>query len=148
MRYSSVEIELIRATASDNRLTAPDIFWSYPAARLRQVCNGCGAEDAPECVRDVLTWIYRNYAPAHCIHDCDFELSDGSDESLDKANDRFYANCMLLWKNKYGITRWVNPVALWGLKKIRMAYRALRLFSRDAWMDAYQKRLQKEVSAL
>ena len=147
MRYSAVEIEQIRTTACKNNLTAPSIFWSYSAQHLRQICNGCGAEDAPEWVRDILTWIYRHYTAAHCIHDCDFELSDGADETLVRVNARFYNNCLLLWKYKYGFTRWVNPVALWGRKKIRLAHKALVLFSEDAWLDAYQKRLQKEVSA-
>ena len=146
MRYSAVEIEQIRTTACKNNLTAPSIFWSYSAQHLRQICNGCGAEDAPEWVRDILTWIYRHYTAAHCIHDCDFELSDGADETLDSVNARFYNNCLLLWKYKYGFTRWVNPVALWGLKKIRLAYKALNMFSDEAWMDAYKKRLEKEVS--
>ncbi len=144
--YTTEEIESIRTEARKHGLDAGCLFRETPAEYLVQICNGCGDASMPEKIRELLTWLYRNYAPAHCIHDCDFEASDGTDEGLEAANDRFNANCVKLWQARYGAWRWVNPAALWGRNKIRLAYKALRLYSDKAWQAAYQRRLANECT--
>lgn len=146
MRYSAYEMEKIRQQAKDNNLDAPAGFWRSTAKELCFICNGCGAEDAPQKVRDLLSWIYRYYTPAHCIHDYEFEESDGSEELLEEVNLRFRDNCLLIWQKKYGKLRWINPVAWWGWNKIRLAYKALKLGSKSAWDAAYQRRIAREAA--
>lgn len=146
MIYTAEQLERFRNEAKAKDLSAPSLFWDTAPEQLRYVCNGCGAEEAPKWQRDVLTWIYRHYAPAHCIHDCDFELSDGSDENFAAANLRFHENLLRLWRCRYGSLRWINPIALWGRNKIRLAYKAVCLCGKGAWLAAYARRLAEEVS--
>lgn len=142
--YSIAEIKQIRLQADELGLYAPPLFWELPESELVKICNGCGAESMPEWSRELLTWLYRNYTAAHCIHDAEYELSDGTEISRCEADAEFYENCLVLWKHKYGWSRWINPIALYGLKKIRLAYRALQCCGRPAWKEAFEKRKAKE----
>lgn len=142
--YSITEIELYREQAKKLNLSAPDEYWNSKPEWLVLVCNGCGSDDMDDWAVDALTYLYRNYAPAHNIHDVRFELSDGSHKSLENANDEFYVNCLRIWREKYGFFRAINPVALWGLRKIKLAYQALRIFGKSAWVAAYKKHLGRQ----
>lgn len=142
--YTLEEVEEYRRQAKEANLSAPKEYWDASAEYLVLICNGCGSDGMPDWAVKALTSLYRNYAPAHNIHDIRYELSDGSARSLELANDEFYINCLRLWRHKYGILRVVNPMALWGLRKIRIAYQALRLFGKSAWVTAYKKHLGKQ----
>lgn len=137
--YTPEEISSIRAQARFAGLSAPALFWRATPSELVKICNGCGAEDMPEWARCALTWLYRHYAPAHAIHDCDYELSDGTELRRAEADARFNANCLLLWQKKYGALRYINPVALYARNKVRVAYKALTLCGAAAWLAAHQK---------
>lgn len=143
--YTEIEIENLRKQAKEAGLSAPDWYWSTNTAALTVICNGCGAESFPEWCRELLTWLYRNYAPAHNIHDCRYEESDNMYSSRLLADDEFRDNCIILWERRYGWSRWINPVALYARNKIRLAYNALRLCGIYAWQEAYQKRKKREV---
>lgn len=144
MFYSAQEIQCIRSNAKDQNLEAPDLFWRCPAEDLVTICNGCGSENLPQSLRKILSWIYRNYTAAHCIHDFDYTLSDGSDSTFEAVNLRFYKNLRIIWKEKYGLLRWINPVALWGLKKIRIAFKTVSVYGKSAWLAAYAKKITVE----
>jgi hypothetical protein len=142
--YSITEVEEYRRHAKEVNLSAPSEYWNAKPEWLVLVCNGCGSDSMPDWAVTALTSPYRYYAPAHNIHDVRFELSDGSASSLELANDEFYINCLRLWRHKYGFLRVVNPFAIWGLRKIRLAYQALRLFGKSAWVTAYKKHLGRQ----
>lgn len=142
--YTLSELHEIRNQAWETGLSAPKSFWHRSLVKLQMICNGCGSESMPEWSREVLTWLYRNYAGAHCIHDYRYEYSDGTEINRCAADREFNENCIKLWERKYGWSRWINPVALYGRNKIRLAYKALYYNSRDAWLAAYEKRKSKE----
>lgn len=135
--YTVEELQKIRQEAKRLNLIAPHLFCTAGLQRLQRICNGCGPESMPEWAREALTWVFRNYAAAHCIHDCDFELSDGTDVMFEEANISFEKNLLRIWEDRYGWTRWVNPVALWDRNKIRLAVKAVKTCGHDAWMECY-----------
>ena len=142
--YTISEVSLYREQAKELNLSAPDEYWNSAPEWLVLICNGCGSDDMPDWAVSALSYLYRNYTPAHQIHDVRFELSDGSNKSLTLSNDEFYDNCMKLWVNKYGWSRYINPFALWGRRKIKLAYRSLQLFGKSAWLAAYKRHLGQQ----
>lgn len=137
--YTCEALSKIRQEAKRMNLAAPYLFWIAKLSHLQKICNGCGPESMEQWGRDVLTWVFRNYAAAHCIHDCDFELSDGDANSFDAANDAFYWNMLRMWEDRYGWSRWINPVALWDRNKIRLAYKAVSVFGFTEWVNACKR---------
>lgn len=123
-------------------LHVPGDFYYHLAGMIELAYNGCGAEWMPEFTRKALSWLYRHYDAAVHIHDLRFEYADGSRGSLQTVNDEFYMNCLKIWRKRFGIFRFINPYALWELKKIKTAYRFLQLFSGKAWHEAYDKNNQ------
>lgn len=142
--YSITEVEEYRRQAKEVNLSAPSEYWNSKPEWLVLVCNGCGSDDMPDWAVSALSYLYRNYTPAHQIHDVRFELSDGSSKSLEIANDEFYMNSLRLWRAKYGVFRVINPLALWDLRKIKIAYQALRIFGKSAWSISYKKHLGRQ----
>ena len=123
----------------ENDLLVPGEFSYLLPGMIEFMYNGCGAEWMPEITRKALSWLYRHYDAAVHIHDIRFELADGSAESLRKVNEEFHMNCLKLWRKRFGFFRYINPYALWELKKIKTAYRFLLLFSGKAWSAAFEK---------
>lgn len=142
--YTLPEIHNIRAEARSYNLSAPAVFWVRGAFELQQICNGCGPEFFPSWARELSDFVFRRYKPAVAIHDYRFECSDGTEFSRCAADMEFYQNCLIIWRRKFGWSRWLNPIALWERRKIKLAYKALYYGSNIAWGDAYMKRKERE----
>lgn len=84
---------------------------------IRDAYNGCGPERWPQAVRAALDAMTSLYAPAVIVHDCDFTLSDGSEEGLADATARFRANTAAILRHRY-------PLLSWSV--VRPSYRAAR----------------------
>ena len=140
MIYTRYELKQMRKLAAEFKLSAPSLFWRAKLSTLAELCNGFGSESFPEPLRKILDWLYRKYKVLAAIHDVDYELSDGTERKQILADERFRTNAYLMWRQKYGKLRFVNPIALWERRKLKIAYKMLRLFGSVAWNAAYAKR--------
>jgi hypothetical protein len=138
--YTVSEMKQIRFSADALGLYAPPLFWELPESELVKICNGCGPEFFPDWARELADFIYRKYRAAIAIHDVEYEESDGTEISRCEADTNFYENCLIIWNKRFGWSRWINPVALYERKKIRLAYRALYYCGTVAWISAYHER--------
>lgn len=143
-RYTATEIDAMREESRAAKCTAPALWWSTPAEQLRPVCNGVGAEDAPEWVRDALTWLYRRMSAAAAIHDCRNEESDGTEDNRADADRELYDNALLLLNARYGVWRWLRPAYRHDRRMAYAAYLALVICGDGAWQAAYKRRLARE----
>lgn len=139
MIYDRHELKQLRKAARYFGLSAPSLFWRAKLSTLAELCNGFGSESFPKPVRKLFDWLYRKYKVIAAIHDVDYELSDGTERKRALADERFRTNAYLMWRQKYGKLRFVNPIALWERRKLRIAYKMLRLFGSVAWNAAYTK---------
>ena len=114
---------------------------------IKNAYNGCGPERWPSDIRERLDEKTRLYAPSILVHDLDFEESDGTDEKLHEANERFHRNNRRIFDFHY---------PLWSLMMFRPSYRIERakafaamaalnlatkdIFTRNAWNAAYKRR--------
>lgn len=140
MYYSEKELGQMRRIAHELGLSAPSLFWKARLATLAKLCNGFGSESFPEPLRKLLDWLYRYYKALAAIHDVDYEMSDGTERKRFRADERFRSNAYIMWRHKYGWSRFVNPKALWERRKLKIAYKMLRLFGSVAWNEAHAKR--------
>ena len=138
MRYTREQMARIRSEVIRCGLDVGKSFLALPLDTLREICNGVGADDSPRWVRDILTWIYREYQASAAIHDCDYFAGSDAEDGRLTADRRFRNNCLLEWADCFGTMRWLRPRALWDRNKIRLAYNALRLFGESAWRAAKQ----------
>ncbi len=138
--YSIEEIKRIRSFIIAVRLSVPAGFWTVTDSTLQQICNGYGPDRWPESLRKSMTWVFRHYQASAIIHDVCYEYSDGTDLGRNLADNQFWGNLQNQWRLRYGNIRWVNPVALYGLLKIRIAYNAVRTIGKPAYLAAYKKR--------
>ena len=104
--------------------------------------NGTGPEFLPQKLRDLLDGACRPFLPAVMIHDVDFTLSDGSEESFKQANTRLLGNCITCAMAAHPWTSWKRYSLIlqaWAM------YRAVShpQFGWTAWIQAYNKRKEK-----
>ena len=104
--------------------------------------NGTGPEFLPQKLRDLLDGACRPFLPAVMIHDVDFTLSDGSEESFKQANTRLLGNCITCAMDAHPWTSWKRYSLIleaWAM------YRAVShpKFGWTAWIQAYNKRKEK-----
>ena len=104
--------------------------------------NGTGPEFLPQKLRDLLDGACRPFLPAVMIHDVDFTLSDGSEESFKQANTRLLGNCITCAMDAHPWTSWKRYSLIleaWAM------YRAVShpKFGWVAWIQAYNKRKEK-----
>lgn len=109
--------------------------------------NGTGPDRWPKEIRDRIDGYTKFYAPAVVIHDCDFAKSDGSENGLVMATERFRSNTKRLLKHYYPLwcVRWLKDseyrrtrsrlVAL----KVAMDIGVSEKFCRQAWKEAFEK---------
>jgi len=83
-----------------------------------------------------MSFLYRNYPVSVAIHDVRYEYSDGFSENRHVADLEFGDNLIKEWVFRYGALRWINPFALIGFLKIRMAFYAVSKFGESAWLEA------------
>lgn len=74
-----------------------DMGWN----RAMAAYNGIGPEFLPDDIRDRVTDFLSLFEPAALIHDCRFELSNGSRMAFLLANDEFRHNCIKLANCRY-----------------------------------------------
>lgn len=133
----------LRMQARRLGLKAPDAFWTYgDIETLNRLWNGYGPDRWPECVRDVMTWIYRNFEASALIHDFGYTFSDGSTDGWQVEDDRFYENLEIQRDTLYPWSKpWLYPLRAWATIKIRAAKLALDMGGYTAYLDAFRRRL-------
>jgi len=75
-------------------------------AGMVEAYNGIGAEWLPPEARSKVTEYLALFEPAALIHDCRYQVSDGSRESFNRANEEFHRNCLKLAEYRYGLFNW------------------------------------------
>lgn len=136
------ELTDIRDAAIRLHLDGSHFLAYLPLEVLAASYNGTGPEFLPDSIRQKLDGACRPFLPAVMIHDVDFTLSDGSEESFKQANTRLLGNCITCANNAYPWTNW-RRYALY-LQAWAM-YRAVSYpkFGWVAWIQAYNKRKEK-----
>ena len=118
---------------------------------IRDAYNGCGPERWPQAVRAALDAMTALYAPAVIVHDCDFTVSDGSEEGLADATARFRANTAAILRHRYPLLSWsvVRPSYRAARRRAAAVRAALDLavspaLCRTAWREAAGRRAAGE----
>ena len=132
------ELEDIRDDATRLRLIGYTLLVYMPLDVLASAYNGTGPEFLPQKIRDKLDSFCRPFLPAVMIHDVDYTMSDGSEESFKQANKRLFWNCITCANNAYKFNNW-RRYALY-----IQAYAMFRAVSHPkfgwvAWIQAYNK---------
>ena len=128
---------ILREKALKLNLYASDEFWNFKDEnKLNELWNGYGPDKWPNCIRSIMTFIYRNYEESALIHDFDYTFSDKSIQGWILADNRFAYNFKKQIDNRYPFK---NPL-LWPLRVIALAKRktaieALELGGFSAWKD-------------
>ena len=137
--YSLTEIKAMQRSAVELELLCPDYFLQMPPDQLQKIANGYGPERWPESCRKAIGWFFRHYTVPAAVHDVRYEFSDGMEPTRRAADAEFRANLQLVWQQRYGWLRWVNPVAIYDLIKLQTASQLTSEFGRRAWLEAYRK---------
>ena len=140
--YSLIEIMSMQLQAQQLNLKYPPEFLTLPRQTLSEIFNGYGPEHWQKSRRELLTWFFRHYPAPAAIHDLRYEFSDGRESTRKAADAEFAANLLTVWLYRYGVLRWINPVALYDLWKIRSAARLTACCGRKAWWNSYRKNKQ------
>lgn len=133
--YTTDEIKLLLGVIRDAKLSAPREMFQESAERLRQICNGVGAESMPEAVRKVLTRAYKCAEASAIVHDYRYTQSDGTPERQQAADDEFLQNGLQEARFRHS---WYSWRRWWAERKILIAYRALQEFGECAWCIAFR----------
>lgn len=143
--YTNEDITFMRSEAEKLALKYPAQFMLLSCEELAQIVNGYGPDHWHEKLRKAVSWIFRYYPTPAAIHDIRYEFSDGHELTRKAADAEFAANLYLVWRERYGAWRWINPVAWYAYWKIRSAAILTAGFGRSAWLNAYRRK-HREVS--
>ncbi|NMA48115.1 MAG: hypothetical protein GX945_16295 [Lentisphaerae bacterium] len=102
-----------------------DSFYDADITELVDICNGVGGRGS--VLTPAINFAYRRYQSCSSPHDWAYHIG-GSDADRKLADADFEHNLLIRWRELYGKTRYLNPLALWERNKIRLAYKAVRLF--------------------
>lgn len=134
--YSDEHVDRLVERAIEAELLGVGFALSLGLARIRRAYNGIGPESLP-AVRSWATDALALFEPAAMVHDCRFEVSDGTRLSFNFANAEFRLNCLALADREYP---WWN----WRRYRARAAANALYDFCTSdagwrAWRAAHEK---------
>lgn len=134
--YTPEEIIQFQADARKWQMRYPAEFMDYPPEKIAGIANGYGPDRWPEPLRDFISWIFRHYPIPGVIHDLRYELSDGASATRHAADAEFAANLQINYRQRYGWSRYINPVAWYAKLKIKLAGDLTCKYGREAWLDA------------
>ena len=129
MRCDVIRLNLARTPLFDC-ITDEDLMYVY---------NGYGPDYWPEQLRDIITFIYREYTLLAFVHDVEFNFSDGRKESWLKTLDNWEHNMWLLYNHKFNKQQsWYNVVLrlrmLCDRRKLNMSLSLLKKCSWTSWL--------------
>lgn len=130
MLYTEEDIARFRAEIEFYGLSAPAVLAQLSDFELTRICNGWGPDDCPRNIRRILTAIAGCYAVLAVPHDVRFKFKIGTRQAADL---EFYQNGIKIWKKRWGWKRFIKFEALKEFIRLRGVYRALQLFSKNAW---------------
>ena len=111
---------------------------------ISEAYNGCGPEHWSQGLRDRLDEKTQMYAPAILVHDLDFHESDGNEDRMHKANERFHRNTKAIFRHFYPLFTWRMLKASYRLKRAKAfaIMTALNVattdaFTKQAWQECY-----------
>lgn len=140
--YTPGKCANIRACALALGMDADPRYWSSTPEELALIFNGCGPDSWKDGLRKAASWVYRTFPEAVSIHDLDFQFSDGTDEGLEKVNNRFLKNSQKKLEFVYPIATWkvwLYPLRSVAWAKMRVAFFALKNGAEKAWKEAHER---------
>lgn len=138
--YSEEKCKRIVDSARKLKMYAKPLYYSSLPSELAKIFNGCGPDSWTDGFRRFASWVYRNFEEPVSIHDFDFQFSDGTDEGLKDANERFRKNCKLKLDSIYPLKKvWLYPARAVAWGKIEFAYIALTNGAEEAWQSAHER---------
>ena len=144
--YTITEIKLMQEQAVELSLKYPEEFITMTADDLSNIVNGYGPDRWHEDVRKKVTWFFRHSPVPAAIHDLRYEFSDGLECTRKAADAEFAANLLIVWQKRYGVLRYINPVALYDRLKLDAAIQLTKHFGRPGWVAAWKKHCVEEVA--
>ena len=138
--YTNEDIKSMRSEAERLALKYPAQFMLLSCEQIARIANGYGPDCWSEELRKAVSWVFRRYPTPAAIHDVRYEFSDGSEMTRKAADAEFAANLYLVWLDRYGFWRWINPVAWYAYWKIRSAALLTAGFGRSAWLKACRRK--------
>ena len=109
---------------------------------IREAYNGCGPEDWSQSLRDRLAERTQMFAPAILVHDLDFYESDGDEDRMHEANERFHRNTRVIFRHFYPLFTWRILKPSYRLKRAK-AY-AIMTALNIATTDAFTRKTWRE----
>lgn len=125
----------------DKNLLRPPVFDVLSIREFSKIYNGFGPDSWPEPLRDIMTWVYRNFKELAAVHDIQFHFSLGTEDGYQLTLSYWRHNSSILLDLRYPLTRpWLYPMRVVAWTKLRAAYRALQMGSRPVYLAAYERR--------
>lgn len=106
------------------------ILKGFTNTQLASLYNGIGPEDFPGWLRAVLDFIHPSLAPVAFIHDVEWSLSDGTEESFAASNGRFKRNGYKVARAEYA---WYDPRRYAVMNQARRFGNICQGFGWSAW---------------
>ena len=123
------------------RLEGADFAEGFTIEELAETFNGIGPESWHPKLREALDNLAADLLPAAFIHDLRFSHGDGSTADFNAANDELEMNGLKIAEAKYV---WYNPMRYITRRRARTFANLCRIFGWQPYLDAVEKRKQKE----
>ncbi len=116
-------------------------FDTLSGAQFAAIYNGCGPDSWPENLRDVMTWVLRNFKPVIAVHDVEYAFSDGTRKSWDLTQAHWRMNLSYVVAHRYPLRKfWLLPLRVAAWAKARAAMRVLAIGSWPVYRSAWKRR--------
>ena len=131
------EVKRVVGLADRFGLEGREVLAKYTNTELGSVYNGIGPDRFPGWLRAVLDFLHPSLAPVACIHDVEWNESDGTKESCAASNRRFRRNGFRVARASFAWWRPRRHVVMWHPWKFA---RICQRFGWAAWMAPFDAR--------
>ena len=138
------DVKRLRALCEEYELEGREILEKFTNAELQSVYNGIGPESFPEWLRGFVNVLHPTLEPVAFIHDAEWVLSDGTEESFSASNARFKRNGYKAAKAEFG---WWRPRRYLVMNDARRYGNYCQLFGWSAWRAPYDERRKADGQA-
>ena len=131
------DVKRLRALCEEYELEGREILEKFTNAELQSVYNGIGPESFPEWLRGFVNVLHPTLEPVAFIHDAEWALSDGTEESFSASNARFKRNGYKAAKAEFG---WWRPRRYVVMNHARRFGNICQAFGWNAWMAPFKEK--------
>lgn len=121
------EVKKLIEKVEELQLEGREILSRFSIEELAEIYNGIGPECFPDWLRAVLDFLHPSLAPVAFLHDVEWHLTDGTEESFTASNNRFFRNGLKLAKAAFSAMSPRRYLVIWH------AWKFARLCQRFGW---------------